>query len=604
VAPVRRASVLFLLLVVAVAALVARPSVAHAQSAGEHITRYDFAATVEDDGDLAVREAIEYDFGAGEHHGIFRDIPTRLRYDDRNDRVYPLRDVRVTSPDAPAGVSRESGPGGTTRLRIGDPDRTVSGVHHYVIEYTLVGGLNAFADHVELYWNAIGTEWPIPIEHVTATVRTPAAITRSTCFAGPAQSSNPCEQSSVDGTSARFGETSLAPGEALTFVVALPSGSVTATGPVLEERWSASRAFERSSGTVAGAIAVLVLVLLGVGSLAWRIGRDRRAVGGVVDAAFAGAGATDERVPLFEGREVPVEFEPPDKLRPGQLGTLVDERANPLDVTATIVDLAVRGFLRIEEIDKAHWFSKRDWRLVKLKDGDQLVHYETLLFHAIFASGDTVELSDLKNKFASKLHEVQGALYEDAVERGWFSGRPDHVRAVWAGVGIVVTVAGVVLTALVASRTHLGLVPTPIVLGGIALLAMSGRMPRRTAKGRGVLVRTLGFKRFIDESEKDRARFAEQQHLFTEYLPYAVVFGATEQWAKAFAGLDGQLPDQSSWYVSNHPFTFVAFNHSMDGFATTAAGTIASTPSGSGSSGFGGGGFSGGGGGGGGGGSW
>src|SRR6185436_12764393 len=105
----------------------------------------------------------------------------------------------------------------------------------------------------------------------------------------------------------------------------------------------------------------------------------------------------------------------------------------------------------------------------------------------------------------------------------------------------------------------------------LAIVVLSGRMPRRTARGRGVLVRSLGFKRFIDESEKDRARFAEQQHLFTEYLPYAVVFGATEQWAKAFAGLNGELPDQSSWYVSNHAFTFMAFSHSMDGFATTSA---------------------------------
>ncbi|MEN3271243.1 MAG: hypothetical protein V7636_4 [Actinomycetota bacterium] len=600
---VRRASVLLFLLVVAVAALVARPTGAGAQSAGEHIARYDFAATVEDDGDLAVHEAIEYDFGGSEHHGIFRDIPTRLRYDDRNDRLYPLRDVHVSSPDAPAGVQQESGPGGTTRLRIGDPDQTISGVHHYVIDYTLGGGLNPFSDHVELYWNAIGTEWTIPIDNVTATVRTPVAITRSTCFAGPAQSSNPCEQSSADGSSARFREARLESGEALTFVVALPSGSVTATGPILEERWSASRAFSTSPGAIAATLSILAMVVLGIGALVWRVGRDRRAIGGVVDAAFAGAGAADERVPLFEGREVPVELEPPDKLRPGQLGTLIDERANPLDVTATIVDLAVRGFLRIEEIDKAHWFSKRDWRLVKLKD-DELLHYERLLFDAIFASGDTVELSDLKNKFAAKLHKVQNALYDDAVNRKWFAVRPDRVRAKWLFAGVVLLAIGIGLTLLVAVNTRLGLVPTPIILGGVALLALSGRMPRRTAVGRGVLVRTLGFKRFIDESEKDRAKFAEQQHLFTEYLPYAVVFGATEKWAKAFAGLDGQLPDQSSWYVSNHAFTFVAFNHAMDGFATTAAGTIASTPSGSGSSGFGGGGFSGGGGGGGGGGSW
>ena len=128
-------------------------------------------------------------------------------------------------------------------------------------------------------------------------------------------------------------------------------------------------------------------------------------------------------------------------------------------------------------------------------------------------------------------------------------------------------------------------------------------MPRRTATGTGALRRVWGFRRFIDESEKERARFAEQQHLFSEYLPYAVVFGATDKWARAFAGLDDTLP-ATPWYTGVHPFTVAGFSQSMDGFATTTAGTIASTPAASGSSGFGGGGFSGGGGGGGGGGSW
>jgi uncharacterized membrane protein len=112
-----------------------------------------------------------------------------------------------------------------------------------------------------------------------------------------------------------------------------------------------------------------------------------------------------------------------------------------------------------------------------------------------------------------------------------------------------------------------------------------------------------GFRRFIDESEKERAQFAERKHLFSEYLPYAIVFGATEKWAKAFADIDGRLPD-TGWYSGPGYFTVGSFNDSMDGFATTTSGTISSTPSGSGGSGFGGGGFSGGGGGGGGGGSW
>jgi hypothetical protein len=82
-----------------------------------------------------------------------------------------------------------------------------------------------------------------------------------------------------------------------------------------------------------------------------------------------------------------------------------------------------------------------------------------------------------------------------------------------------------------------------------------------------------------------------------------VVFGLTEKWARAFAGLGDRAPD-TSWYVGSQPFTYNAFASSIDGFSVSTAGTIASTPSGSGSSGFGGGGSSGGGGGGGGGGSW
>ena len=144
-----------------------------------------------------------------------------------------------------------------------------------------------------------------------------------------------------------------------------------------------------------------------------------------------------------------------------------------------------------------------------------------------------------------------------------------------------------------------------MIVAGILLLVAARWMPHRTAKGYAVLRHTLGFRRFIDESEKHRAEFAERKNMFSEYLPYAVVFGATKKWAHAFAGLGDEPPDTSSWYVSQHAFDYAVFSSAIDGFAVTSAGTLTSTPaSTSGSSGFSGGGFSGGGGGGGGGGSW
>jgi hypothetical protein len=569
---------------------------------GERIRRYDVALTVDRAGELVVRETIDYDFGAAPRHGIFRVIPVRLRYDDRRDRIYPLQVTSVRGSEGTPDEFEVEDAGNDKRIRIGDPDRTITGRHRYTIDYRVEGTLNGFADHDELYWNAIGSEWPVPVEEASVTVEVPATITQVACFAGPDRSSLPCASARADGRTATF-SSALGAHENLTVVVGFPTGVVPPPKPVLDERWSISRAFSVTAGTVGVGAGVLIAVVGGFVLLVWRGGRDRRYTGSPVDVAFGNVTGDDEAVPLFALTETPVEFVPPDGLRPGQVGTLVDEVAHPLDVTATIVDLAVRGHLRIEEIPKEGWFGKPDWRLVQLETNDSLRRYEQLLRDGLFRDGPTVELSELRNKFAARLKRVQSALYDDAVERGWFLARPDHVRARWLGAGIAALVVAAGVTVAAAAFTTWALAAVPLVLGGLLLLIGHRWMPRRTAKGTGALRRALGFKRFIDESETDRARFAEQKHLFSEYLPYAVVFGATEKWARAFSGLDGTVPQQS-WYVSPHPFTVAAFSSSMHGFADTSAGSLTSTPASSGSSGFGGGGFSGGGGGGGGGGSW
>jgi uncharacterized membrane protein len=190
------------------------------------------------------------------------------------------------------------------------------------------------------------------------------------------------------------------------------------------------------------------------------------------------------------------------------------------------------------------------------------------------------------------------------MSKGWFARKPGTVKVLFGILGIVVLAIGVALTVLLAVNTHAGLLGIPVIIGGILLLVAARFMPHRTAKGYAVLRHAEGFKRFIDESEKHRAEFAERKNIFSEYLPYAVVFGATKKWAKTFADLGDEAQDTSSWYLSQHAFDYAVFSSAIDGFAVTTAGTLSSAPSSSGSSGFSGGGFSGGGGGGGGGGSW
>jgi uncharacterized protein (TIGR04222 family) len=575
--------------------------------AGEAIRRYEVQVTIERSGDLHVVEGITYDFGFHARHGITREIPTRFHYDRRYDRLEPVSEVSVTTSSGTPGQTKiQSISGGRTSIRIGDPDRTITGVHTYNISYRVRGALNAFTDHDELYWNAVGDEWSVPIASAVTAVSAPTTIGRVACFAGAAQSRLSCDEAAANGPSATFTQNELPPNSGLTVVVGVPKGSVSVGSPILKERWSFARAFSITGATVGGAAALAILLIGGILAFVWRGGRDRRFVGSAVDVAFGSDSGRDEPVPIGSGRSVPVEFEPPDKLRPGELGTLVDAAANPLDVTATIVDLAVRGYLRIEEIPKHGWRGKADWTLVQVRKPDERLRpYEQTLLDGIFKSGERpeVKLSDLRNTFASKLHEVEGQLYDDAMEHGWFVRRPDKVRRFWVAMGVLASIVGIAVLIVLIIKSHVALLGVPVAVAGVLLLGVAHWMPRRTAKGYGVLQRTRGFKRFIDESEKERARFAEKRNLFSEYLPYAIVFHATGKWARAFAGLDGELPDPGGWYVSTYPFTVAAFTSSLDGFTTTTAGTIASTPGTSGSSGFSGG-FSGGGGGGGGGGSW
>jgi hypothetical protein len=578
--------------------------VASAQTA-ERIRSYDVDVAIDRSGSMLVTERIHYDFGTTEHHGIFRDIPDRLAYDDTRDRVYP---IDVVSVSATAGASADyaiEDQGGTFRIRIGDPDATVSGEHLYTIVYRVEGALNAFGDHDELYWNAIGTEWPVPTERASVSVEAPGAIERVACFSGLSGSGGSCGRATVEGSTAAFAQRDLAAYQALTIVVALPKGAVSPEpAPILQERWSFARAFSITPVTAGVCVALLVLVIGFFVRTAWRTGRDRRYDAGAVDVVMGAPDGTPERpVPLFESGGAPVEFAPPEDLRPGQIGTLVDEVANPLDVTATIVDLAVRKYLVIEEVPKKGLFGKPDWKLTRLRPTDDaLLPYEARVLDGLFEDGAEVRLSDLKTKFVQRLRRVQDALYDDMVGRGWFLARPDKVRARWTGIGVAVLALGAALEFVAVRWTTLGLLPIPVLVLGVLILVGAHEMPRRTPRGTGLTRRVAGFRTVIATAETHMSRWAEQENVFTRYLPYAIVFGLTDKWAKAFEGL--AMQSDTSWYVSPYPFAVGDFGHAMDGFTTAAAGTIASTPGGSGGSGFGGGGFSGGGGGGGGGGSW
>jgi hypothetical protein len=591
-----------------VAVLLGSPVLAGVASAqtGERIQSFDVHVVVNDDGSADFVEIITYDFGTNERHGIDRILVTRQRYDDQNDRVYPLTVERVEATGASSQYEVSDVGGGSQRIRIGDPDRTTTGSHTYTIAYRLDGIVNKQPGPDELYWNITGSDWGVPIQQTSVRVEVPGGAEKVVCYAG-ASSSDSCDSATVEGGVALFIQGPTSSGEELTVAVAIPdtNGDDIEPQPILAKRpetFSFRKAFTVNPITAGGAVALTAGLGALIASLQFRAGRDRRSIGSPTDIAFAPAGAPSEPVPLFERAGTPVEFVPPDNIRPGQLGVIRDETADTVDVSATIIDLAVRGYLRIEEIPDRKG-RPDDYRFVRLTKSGGLLDYETYLLQELFESGPSVELSTLKNKFAKSLSGTKDRLYADAVAQGWFEHRPDRVRQIWAFLGVVATIAGGAVLFVLARFTHVALLGVPLALAGLALLIGSRFMPRRTAKGTGVYRRVLGFEDFIENSEKHRAQWAERVGLFSEYLPYAIALGATRKWARTLEALGAPPPDTSSWYVGTRPFVWASFGDQMNHFSSSASTTLSSTPGGSGGSGFSGG-SAGGGGGGGGGGSW
>jgi uncharacterized membrane protein len=148
-----------------------------------------------------------------------------------------------------------------------------------------------------------------------------------------------------------------------------------------------------------------------------------------------------------------------------------------------------------------------------------------------------------------------------------------------------------------------------IFISGIIMFIFSMFMAQKTVKGTKTLEKILGFKEFLQVTEKERLKFHNPPKMvpevFEKFLPYAMVLGVENKWADNFKNIYNQEP---SWYegYSNHTFSAVLLANSLHNFSSSSQSVFVSQPHSSasgGGSGFSGGG-SGGGFGGGGGGSW
>jgi hypothetical protein len=586
------------LLVVSVALAVAMIAAARPVSADEGwgIRSFNSDITIAPDSTLAIVEDIKVDFSQP-RHGIFRTIPLRYRYDDSRDRYYNLQVESVTDgvKDLPYDAYVDSY---NEVIKIGDPGVLVSGAQRYVITYTVKGAMNSFSDHEELFWNVDGALWPVPKQAVSASVGVPAgSFQKAACYQGAPGSTQVCTHE-ASGNSIAFNSTrQMDAGEEMSVVVALNKGAVDVPPPMLEDRlrFFPDGAFDLNPFTI-GAFALTLLLGLGlVGWNWWTNGRDRE----YLTQYYLTNDPRQRTEPLGEHVPVAVEFGPPQNMRPAELGLILDESADPKDVTATIVDLAVRGHITITELPQ--W---EDWKFTwKGAPVGELMPYEKTILDGMFTGRTEVRLSELRGDFRPSLTKAEAQIYGDALSRRLFTSNPHDARVGWGCAGAAVLVVGAALTVILGSAFGWGLIGVAIALTGLALVVTFPAMPQRSAAGRDLMQHTLGFRLYMTTAEKYREQFAAKAGIFNELLPYAIVFGCVTLWAKAFEGIDTSATN--TWYSGRGTFQAALLASSLQSMNTSISAAISYVPPSSGSSsGFGGGGFSGGGGGGGGGGAW
>jgi uncharacterized membrane protein YgcG len=577
------------------------PVSVQAADEGWVITSFHAAIGINPDSSLDITENIQVDFGEQPKHGIFRTIPVRYKYDSTHDRYYELKVESVTNGVSPVPYQAYT-QGPDEVIKIGDPTRTVTGPNTYVITYSVKGAMNAFEDHDELFWNVDGALWPVSKQSVSATVTLPAAAYKAAaCYQGATDSTEPCKYGNTSQSVTYSSTRTLASGEQMSVVVGLDKGMVKVPAPMLtaRQRQFPQDAFEVNPLTVGLSLLVLVAGLALIVRFWLLHGRDRAYL---TRYYLAPTDAAERLEPVFQHEPVVVEFAPPLALKPAQLGVILDESADTKDVTATIVDLAVRGYLTITDVPGM--FGRHDWLLTqKTASTAELLPYETTLLNGLFAGRQAVKISELKGKFQTSLRSAESQIYSDAMQRKFFRVRPDLARMGVIGVAILFALAGAAITYVLGIGFGGGLIGVAVILDALVLLAVHRAMASRTAAGREAMQKTLGFRLYMTTAEKYRQQFAEKAEIFTQLLPYAIVFGCVSKWAHAFEGIDTSATN--SWYVGNAPFQAALLSSSLESMNSGLSSAISASPPSSGSaSGFGGGGFSGGGGGGGGGGSW
>ncbi|MDZ7798267.1 MAG: DUF2207 domain-containing protein [Patescibacteria group bacterium] len=617
----------YLLLSVLILSFLIPGGAGQAQEKSWFFNKWDVGIQVNQDASIMVQEGLTYNF-TGDFSYIKRRLPKTkgIKYD--NISVLETDGSRL-SEDKVEIEETSSEVIVTVHFNLSNT------THTWIFEYTAYGAIGFFEDYDELYWNVVAFDREVEIKKSQATVYLPQEIDpdniKQKIYVGRSDSKEETLDYTAGSREINFFATDIAPYENFTIVLGWPknivkypgylnitsepeSSNIYIDGQALANKTPANLLIGYDINAGEKDIAVKKF---GHTTASQKVniekGKDKKLDFNLEAKAWYFYGkkafyflmylyfASPVFVGLYlylkwkkHGKDpkskgtVIAQYEPPDHTRPAEMGTLIDEKADLHDITATIIDLAFQGYIRIhEEEDKSLFGKKTDYTFEKRKDffGDQtLKEYERMILSNLFGSKKEVKLSDLKNKFYKMLKKIKSSLYKDVTALGYFERNPETVRHKYLVVGVVFVAAGWILF----------LVPA---IWGILIIIFGLVMPKKTKKGVQAKWHADGFKKYLHTAERFRLGQLTPE-TFEKYLSYAMVFKVEKQWAQRFKDIYNQPPD---WYVGRggiEAFAVTSFAANLsDSFNSVVASNLSSSPSSS--SGFSGGSAGGGGGGGG-----
>jgi uncharacterized membrane protein YgcG len=547
--------------------------------ADERILSYHSDILVRSDGWIEVTETIQVRAeGQQIRRGIYRDYPTDYKDNLGNDYEVLYEPKSVTrNGDFESMMSEKIRNG--VRTYFGRADRFLApGIHTYTYTYHAGRMLGFFDDRDELWWNVTGRGWAFPIDEASATIRfdfdVPADGLELNAWQGPFRSDEPAVAALDDAGHPRFRATRiLPPGQELSVSVRWPKGLVTEPSRMQRLTWLLTDNVN------------LLVALAGLAAML-----------GYYIPVWQSYGKDPEPGVIF------TRYQPPRGYSPASLRYIGNMGYDNETMTAGVVSLAVKGYLRIDEDDGDHTLVRNHL----VGDEAPLAAGERELLAALFEEGDSIEL-DNEN------HEILGgarSAHKKSLKR-------DYHKRYFRTNGLLnlpPLLIGIATSVVAVAMGPSVLVIATIIAMLVALIMFAIFLKQPTAVGRALLDESEGFREYLEIAEKDELNLRnppeKTPQLFESYLPFALALGVEQQWAEKFAAIFASLrgPNDSAWqpaWYNGSSWNSIDLGSSMSSVSDGLGNSISSsvTPPGSSSSG-GGGGFSGGGGGGGGGGGW